>query len=43
MVASLAEAWIEITLTRLRARDKEVASLAEAWIEISICVGYKLN
>ena len=34
LVASLAEAWIEIEYSRLRKIARRVASLAEAWIEI---------
>ena len=34
LVASLAEAWIEITITKAPYLAKPVASLAEAWIEI---------
>ena len=35
-VASLAEAWIEITDIRRNENVKLVASLAEAWIEILV-------
>ena len=35
-VASLAEAWIEITVSDFVTRRAIVASLAEAWIEIDI-------
>ena len=36
MVASLAEAWIEIDKKKLLFWACEVASLAEAWIEIPL-------
>ena len=36
MVASLAEAWIEIDKKKLLFWACEVASLAEAWIEMKI-------
>ena len=35
IVASLAEAWIEIILDRIDQISVVVASLAEAWIEIA--------
>ena len=35
LVASLAEAWIEISRLPARSRPSNVASLAEAWIEIA--------
>ena len=36
LVASLAEAWIEIKKAIIKKRAEDVASLAEAWIEMSV-------
>ena len=36
LVASLAEAWIEMVIKEIRIDNDQVASLAEAWIEITL-------
>ena len=40
-VASLAEAWIEISVATISIMSPGVASLAEAWIEIKKNVMFK--
>ena len=43
MVASFAEAWIEIVKGKNPDKQKIVASFAEAWIEILIVTMLQLN